>query len=373
MDDDDLRRGRPTCHKAFDEGTAVLVGDALQALAFEVLAGTADSPVAPALHDCSRCRCSRAASAPMAWLAARPSTWPPSAGSWTPAALEDMHRRKTGALIRSQRAARRDWQRALQAARLLEALARYGAELGLAFQIQDDVLDVAGDVQQLGQDRPGRTPCAASPPTPASTDWTNAQRLALHHRDQAIAALGPLGERARSLLQLARLRRGPQQLRARRPGPFPGRLHAMGERQYPLLERIESPADLRGLGPAQLQQLADELREFLIQTVATRGGHFAAGLGTVELTIALHHVFDTPEDRIVWDVGHQAYPHKVLTGRRDQPAVDQAARRPRTLPESRRKSLTTPSAPDTRAPPSARHWAWRSPLRARARTVARSR
>jgi 1-deoxy-D-xylulose-5-phosphate synthase len=92
----------------------------------------------------------------------------------------------------------------------------------------------------------------------------------------------------------------------------------MGERLYPLLGRIESPADLRSLGPAQLQELADELREFLVQTVATRGGHFAAGLGTVELTVALHHVFNTPEDRIVWDVGHQAYPHKVLTGRRDR-------------------------------------------------------
>ena len=64
-------------------------------------------------------------------------------------------------------------------------------------------------------------------------------------------------------------------------------------------------------------QLADELREFLIQSVSTRGGHFAAGLGTVELTIALHYVFNTPYDRLVWDVGHQAYPHKVLTGRRE--------------------------------------------------------
>ena len=64
--------------------------------------------------------------------------------------------------------------------------------------------------------------------------------------------------------------------------------------------------------------MARELREFLIQTVSTRGGHFAAGLGTVELTIALHYVYDTPRDRLVWDVGHQAYPHKVLTGRRDR-------------------------------------------------------
>ena len=85
-----------------------------------------------------------------------------------------------------------------------------------------------------------------------------------------------------------------------------------------LLPGIESPADLRGLSIEQLGQIADELREFLVRTVATRGGHFAAGLGTVELTVALHHVFKTPQDRIVWDVGHQAYPHKVLTGRRDQ-------------------------------------------------------
>jgi 1-deoxy-D-xylulose-5-phosphate synthase len=86
----------------------------------------------------------------------------------------------------------------------------------------------------------------------------------------------------------------------------------------PLLDQIHAPADVRALKPAQLGQLADELRQFLIRTVATRGGHFAAGLGTVELTIALHYVYSTPSDRLVWDVGHQAYPHKVLTGRRDQ-------------------------------------------------------
>jgi 1-deoxy-D-xylulose-5-phosphate synthase len=86
---------------------------------------------------------------------------------------------------------------------------------------------------------------------------------------------------------------------------------------YPLLDAIASPADLRALPERELVAVADELREFLIHTVSTRGGHFAAGLGTVELTIALHYVYDTPHDRLVWDVGHQAYPHKVLTGRRD--------------------------------------------------------
>jgi 1-deoxy-D-xylulose-5-phosphate synthase len=87
---------------------------------------------------------------------------------------------------------------------------------------------------------------------------------------------------------------------------------------YKLLDALRSTADIRALDLPALAELAAELRQFLIETVATRGGHFAAGLGTVELTVALHHVFETPDDRIVWDVGHQAYPHKVLTGRRDR-------------------------------------------------------
>jgi 1-deoxy-D-xylulose-5-phosphate synthase len=88
------------------------------------------------------------------------------------------------------------------------------------------------------------------------------------------------------------------------------------EKPAGLLDSIESPADLRALAEGDLAPLAAELREFLIHTVGQMGGHLAAGLGTVELAVALHYVFDTPYDRLVWDVGHQAYPHKVLTGRR---------------------------------------------------------
>ncbi|HAY46463.1 MAG TPA: 1-deoxy-D-xylulose-5-phosphate synthase, partial [Gammaproteobacteria bacterium] len=87
---------------------------------------------------------------------------------------------------------------------------------------------------------------------------------------------------------------------------------------FELLSKIDSPADLRELEPDKLEQVCTELRGFLIETLARVGGHFAAGLGTVELTTALHYVFNTPNDRIVWDIGHQAYPHKILTGRRDQ-------------------------------------------------------
>nr|WP_288467100.1 1-deoxy-D-xylulose-5-phosphate synthase [uncultured Pseudomonas sp.] len=86
----------------------------------------------------------------------------------------------------------------------------------------------------------------------------------------------------------------------------------------PLLDRANTPDELRRLGEAELETLADELRQYLLYTVGQTGGHFGAGLGVIELTVALHYVFDTPDDRLVWDVGHQAYPHKILTGRRER-------------------------------------------------------
>ncbi len=87
---------------------------------------------------------------------------------------------------------------------------------------------------------------------------------------------------------------------------------------YPLLDKIESPLDLRLLTEQQLPQLAEELREFILGSVSKSGGHLASGLGVVELTIALHYIYNTPDDRLIWDVGHQCYPHKILTGRKHQ-------------------------------------------------------
>ncbi len=86
----------------------------------------------------------------------------------------------------------------------------------------------------------------------------------------------------------------------------------------PLLDTIKIPADLRSLQPAQMKQVADELRAEVIDAVSVTGGHLGAGLGVVELTVAIHYLFDTPDDRLIWDVGHQCYPHKILTGRRDR-------------------------------------------------------
>lgn len=125
----------------------------------------------------------------------------------------------------------------------------------------------------------------------------------------------------------------------------------------PLLDTIHDPADLRRLDDAQLRQLADELRLETIDAVSVTGGHLGAGLGVVELTVALHHVFDTPRDRLIWDVGHQAYPHKILTGRRD---------RIRTLRQGgglsgftkRSRARTTPSAPRIPRPRSRPGSAW---------------
>ena len=91
----------------------------------------------------------------------------------------------------------------------------------------------------------------------------------------------------------------------------------MDEKRFSLLSHLQYPADLRKLGVRQLPEVCDELRQDIIEEVSVNPGHLASSLGVVELTVALHYVFDTPDDRIVWDVGHQAYGHKILTGRRD--------------------------------------------------------
>ncbi|MCZ6607355.1 MAG: 1-deoxy-D-xylulose-5-phosphate synthase, partial [Alphaproteobacteria bacterium] len=88
--------------------------------------------------------------------------------------------------------------------------------------------------------------------------------------------------------------------------------------ETPLLDTVDYPKDTRDFTVEQLIQLADELRAETIRAVSITGGHLGASLGVVELTVALHHVFNTPDDRLIWDVGHQAYPHKILTGRRDR-------------------------------------------------------
>jgi 1-deoxy-D-xylulose-5-phosphate synthase len=119
-----------------------------------------------------------------------------------------------------------------------------------------------------------------------------------------------------------------------------------------LLEAVDSPADLAELSDEQLQQLAQEVRELIIDTIGEIGGHFGANLGTCELAVALHSLLSSPRDKILWDVGHQAYPHKVLTGRRDQlGTIRQYKGSRRSAPSS--SPSTTSWAPATHRPRSA--------------------
>jgi hypothetical protein len=142
---------------------------------------------------------------------------------------------------------------------------------------------------------------------------------------------------------------------------------ATPDEQALLLENIHSPEDLRKLSRPQLKQLADELRQFLLQSVSSTGGHLSSNLGTVELTIALHAVFNTPQDRLVWDVGHQTYPHKILTGRREAMATLRSWASAASRAAAR--ASTTPSAPGIRPPPSRPRWAWPMPPASRARAA----
>jgi len=205
MDDDDLRRGRPTCHRAYDEATAILVGDALQALAFSVLADETLGDVAPATRLAMiKTLASAAGTAGMAGgqavdLAAVGQTLSVDA-------VENMHRRKTGALITGSVLlgalgagidsgspnSSSDWQ----------ALRLFGDEIGLAFQIQDDILDVEGDAAVLGKTT-GADAALSKPTYPSTVGLPAARDRARGLRDRAIAALRPLGPRTAPLVELA--------------------------------------------------------------------------------------------------------------------------------------------------------------------------
>src|SRR3989304_221703 len=89
------------------------------------------------------------------------------------------------------------------------------------------------------------------------------------------------------------------------------------QKRYPVLAKVDSPADLKNLSPTDLKRLCTDIREYMVDTISEIGGHFGGGLGAVELTVAIHKVFNTPYDLVVWDTGHQAYPHKILTGRKE--------------------------------------------------------
>jgi 1-deoxy-D-xylulose-5-phosphate synthase len=131
-----------------------------------------------------------------------------------------------------------------------------------------------------------------------------------------------------------------------------------GQSKTPLLDTVDIPADIRRLKADQLRQLADELRQETISAVSVTGGHLGAGLGVIELTVALHYVFNTPKDRLIWDVGHQAYPHKIVTGRRSR--IRTLRQEGGLASRGAARANTTRSAPRIPRPRSRPGWAWLS-------------
>ena len=167
--------------------------------------------------------------------------------------------------------------------------------------------------QELGK-TPGKDAAAGKANFVSILGVERARAQADHAGATGGAHLEPFGEAA-DLLRQARnswLRAAHEPAR----GSIGGSM--TGQSTTPLLDTVDVPADIRRLKPDQLRQLADELRQETIEAVSVTGGHLGAGLGVVELTVALHYVFNTPKDRLIWDVGHQAYPHKILTGRRNR-------------------------------------------------------
>ena len=189
---------------------------------------------------------------------------------------------------------------------------RFASELGVLFQIVDDILDVTGSDERLGKphgsdERHGKL--------------TYVSLFGLERARELAAESHAQGERRRWPRPAARpsdLRRDRRlhlhQERMTENGHAP---RHQDERAAPLLDGIDGPADLHDLDDAQLQQVAQEMRTYIIDTIGEIGGHFGANLGTCELAVALHSLLDSPRDKVLWDVGHQAYPHKILTGRRE--------------------------------------------------------
>ena len=356
MDDDVLRRGKPTVHVEYDEATALLVGDALQSLAFQLLAE----------HRARR----RRRSASSRWCASlarrrrlarhggRAADRPrgdrqgadacPSSSSCT----STRPARSSGAAVHARLSLRRDVFRAGK------SQARHATPRPSASPSRSSTTCSTATPAPRRSARPPARTAKQGKPTYVSRDRpaARARRWLTSCVRSAQAAIAELGARAQSPRGARRLHRSAKILSmSTLTGDLPGRRSRPRRRLQSVDVRAAEDASTTRRSCARsiagsCGQLADELRAYVLESVSKTGGHLSSNLGTVELTIALHYVFDTPEDRIVWDVGHQTYAHKILTGRRE---ADVAAAHAATASPASRAApnrSTTPSAPRTRAP-----------------------
>ena len=298
MDDDDMRRGRPTCHVKFGEDVAILAGDGLYAEAFRLVLHEQKGDPASILAAVSELAAATGVNGMVGGQYIDVRALVPSGA----ATLRRLHELKTGRLIGASVECVLLLTGREDQASTLPHFRNFAAELGVLFQIVDDILDVTGTDDALGKpqgsdERHGKVTYV----TQYGLD--GARDMAAESHRNALSALRP-----------GRPRR-------RRGARAHHRLHLHPTLMTRILDRIDGPTDLHGLSDDELQQVAQEVRELLIDTVGEIGGHFGANLGACEIAVALHSLLDSPRDKILWDVGHQAYPHKILTGRRDQIAT----------------------------------------------------
>ena len=295
MDDDDLRRGRPTCHVRFGEDVAILAGDGLYAEAFRHLVHAQEGEPAAVLAAV----CELADATGVNGMVGGQYIDVRGMAETGETDLRRLHELKTGKLIGASVECVLLLTGERDPSPTLSGFRAFAAELGVLFQIVDDILDVTGTDAALGK--------------PQGSDERHGKLTyvtPLRARRGPRHGSGITRQGARGAEQRHR-RLGSRRARADH------RLHRHPDHMT-LLDRIDRPQDLHPLSDDELTQVAQEVRELLIDTVGEIGGHFGANLGACEIAVALHSLLDSPKDKILWDVGHQAYPHKILTGRRDQ-------------------------------------------------------
>ena len=321
MDDDELRRGQPTCHVKFGEDVAILAGDGLYAEAFAHLLGASVAPPARVLAAGAELAAATGVNGMVGGQYADVSAATPPG----PSALRRLHELKTGRLIGASVLCVL-LLGGLEDERATTPFRRFAAELGVLFQIVDDILDVTGTDAALGKPQ-GSDERHGKRTYVSEFGIDRARELA--GQSHRTGARGARADRATAGDRRARADSGlhlhPQFMTAKSTPDDATVPEDTGDGATPaqgrLLDGVDGPQDLRALSDAELAQVAQEVREHIIDTVGEIGGHFGANLGTCELAVALHSLLDSPRDKILWDVGHQAYPHKVLTGRRDRLAT----------------------------------------------------
>ena len=295
MDNDKIRRGKPSTHIKFGEASAVLAGSSLLTLAFEIISDKKyllkpkmKNEITKSLANCS-------------------GHTGIAGGQELDLKFENKNKKLNQVIEMQKKKTGKLFNFCLYAVGVIAKkskkekafLSTLGEEIGLIFQLADDFLDKKGSKHLVGK--------------PVKKDNKKGKSTLLNLMGEKKAYLYANNLKKKILRKLEK--------HGKKAKELTNTIEFILERKIlmgRLIKQINFPADLRKFKKEELKKISDELREELIDVVSETGGHLGAGLGVVELTVALHYVFDTPKDKLVWDVSHQCYPHKIITGRREK-------------------------------------------------------